>query len=60
MAKIKVEVEVPNDCRDCVHFDFYSEVCNLFNDDVFYDEDTDVYEHCDKCKLAEVKDVKEN
>lgn len=30
MAKIKVEIEVPRDCRDCEHFDFNLEVCNLF------------------------------
>lgn len=56
MAKISVEIEVPSDCRDCEHFDFNLEVCNLFNDDVFYDEDKDIYERCDKCKQAEVKD----
>ena len=54
--KIKVEIEVSNDCRDCEYFDFNLEVCNLFNDDVFYDEYKDIYEHCDKCKQAEVKD----
>ena len=54
--KIKVEIEVPSDCRDCEHFDFHLEVCNLFNDDVFYDDDKDIYERCDKCKQAEVKD----
>ena len=56
MPKIKVEIEVPIDCRYCEHFDFNLEVCNLFNDDVFYDEDKDIYERCDKCKQAEVED----
>lgn len=56
MAKIKVEIEVPRDCRDCEHFDFYSEVCNLFNYDVFYDDYKDIYERCDECKQAEVKE----
>ena len=59
MAKIKVEIEVPRDCRECKHFDFHLEVCKLFNSDVFYDEDKDVYEHCNECKQAEVKDGKE-
>lgn len=57
MPKIKVEIEVPSDCRDCEHFDFYSEVCNLFDDDVFYDEDKDTYERCWKCTQAEVKNA---
>lgn len=56
MPKIKVEVEVPNDCRDCEHFDFYLEVCNLFNNDVFYDEDKDIYERCNECEQAEVEE----
>lgn len=60
MAKIKVEIEVPRDCRECKYFDFHFEVCKLFNSDVFYDEDKDVYEHCNECKQAEVKDGKEN
>ena len=54
--KIRLEIEVPRDCRDCEHFYFNSEVCNLFNDDVFYDEDKDIYEHCNECKQSEVKD----
>ena len=53
MPKIRVELEVPNDCRDCEHFDSYLEVCNLFNNDVFYDEDKDIYERCKECKQAE-------
>lgn len=56
MPKIMAEIEVPIDCRDCEHFDFYSETCNLFDDDVFYDVDKDIYEHCWKCKQAEVKE----
>ena len=58
MSKIRVEIEVPIDCRYCEHFDFHLEVCNLFNDDVFYDNDKDIYERCDKCKQAEVEDEK--
>ena len=57
MVKIRVELEVPIDCRDCEHFDFHSEVCNLFNDDIFYDEDKDTYERCWKCTQAEVEDA---
>ena len=56
MAKIKVEIEVPKDCRDCEHFDFNLEVCYIFNDEVFYDDDKYIYERCDKCKQAEVED----
>ena len=55
MPKIKVESKVPIDCRDCEHFDFNLEVWNLFNSDVFYDDDKDIYERCDKCKQAEVE-----
>lgn len=32
MPKIRIELKVPNDCRDCEHFDFYLEMCNLFDD----------------------------
>ena len=56
MPKIQVEIEVPRDCRDCEHFDFYLEVCNLFNNDVFYDEDKDIYERCKECEQAEVEE----
>ena len=59
MPKIKVEIEVPRDCRDCEHFDFYLEVCNLFNNDVFYDEDKDIYERCNECKQSEVQKIKQ-
>ena len=58
MAKIRVEIEVPRDCRDCEYFDFNLEVCNIFNDDVFYDKDKYIYERCNECKQAEVKDDK--
>ena len=54
MPKIKVEIEVPIDCRDCEYFDFNLEVCNIFNDDVFYDDGKDIYERCNECKQAEV------
>lgn len=60
MRKIRVEAEVPNDCRDCEHFNFCSETCDLFDEDVFYDEDKDIYEHCWKCKQAEVLDENQN
>lgn len=60
MSKIKIEIEVPIDCRDCEYFDFNLEVCNIFNDDVFYDEDKDIYERCNECKQAEVKDENQN
>ena len=56
MPKIRVKVEVPNDCRDCEHFDSYLEVCNLFNDDIFYNEDKDIYEHYKECEQAEVEE----
>ena len=56
MPKISIEVEVPNDCRDCEHFDSYLEVCNLFNDDIFYNEDKDIYEHCKECEQTEVEE----
>ena len=56
MPKIRIEIKVPRDCRDCEHFDFHLEVCTLFNDDVLYDDDKDIYEHCNECKQAEVKD----
>ena len=56
MPKIRGEVEVPRDCRDGEHFDVFLEVCNLFNDDVFYDDDKDIYERCNECKQAEVEE----
>ena len=60
MPKIKVEIEVPIDCRDCKHFDFNLEVCNIFNDDIFYDYDKDIYERCNECKQAEVNNENKN
>ena len=60
MAKIKIEIEVPKDCRDCEYFDFNLEVCNIFNDDVFYDKDKDIYERCNECKQAEIEDENQN
>lgn len=57
MPKIRVEIEVPRDCcDDCQFFNFSLEMCNLFDDDVFYDEDKDIYERCKQCKQAEMEE----
>lgn len=60
MPKIKIEIEVPKDCGDCKYFHFHSEVCNLFDEDVFFDDDEEVYERCWECKQAEVEDENQN
>lgn len=57
MPKIRVEIEVPRDCcDDCQFFDFSLEMCNLFDDEVFYDVDKEIYVRCKQCKQAEVEE----
>lgn len=55
MAKIKVEIEVPNNCKDCFMFDGEYRYCELFDSRISYDVSTDNWERCDKCKQAEVE-----
>lgn len=55
MAKIKVEIEVPNDgCKCCIMFDAEYRVCELFNCYRPYNYDMDNYERCEQCKQGEV------
>lgn len=60
MPKIKVEteVEVPKNCRDCVHR--YGNKCHLFDRELtsygnIRDDDWG-YIRCDECKQAEVEE----
>jgi hypothetical protein len=45
MTKIRVEFEVPENCKDCMMFDNY----------IIYDLYTDSFKRCDECKQAEVE-----
>ena len=56
MPKIRVEIEVPNNCKDCFMFDGEYRYCELFDSRISYDVSTDNWERCDKCKQAEVKE----
>lgn len=66
MAKIKVELEVPNDkyceredivCPMCLEGNWGICYCCLFNVDLEMDEENSHYcIRCDKCKQAEVKE----
>lgn len=60
MAKIKVEIEVPNDgCKCCIMFDAEYRVCELFNCYRPYNYDMDNYERCEQCKQGEVQKIKQ-
>ena len=55
MPKIRVELEVPRDCRDCEHR--YGNKCNLFDRELtsygnIRDDDWG-YIRCDECKQAD-------
>lgn len=55
MTKIKVELEVPENCKFCSMFDYEYNVCNLFNRFIPYDEEANIYTRCDECKQKEVQ-----
>ncbi len=55
MAKIKVEFEVPENCKDCMMFDGEYGYCDLFDNYIIYDIYTDSFKRCDECKQAEVE-----
>lgn len=57
MTKIRVEIEVPESCAFCSMFDYEYRVCDLFNYFIPYDEETNTFKRCDKCKQAEVEDA---
>lgn len=57
MPKIKVELEVPNDCRKCDHR--YDNECWLFYRELtMYENGGDDWGfiRCDECKQAEVEE----
>lgn len=61
MAKIRVEIEVPNGkyCRTCEYCKYVSSdyaVCRLFDNAIILRELDKIPERCKKCKQAEVKD----
>lgn len=55
MTKIRVEIEVPENCKDCMMFYGESRYCDLFDRYISYDSDTDNFNRCDECKQAEVE-----
>lgn len=69
MAKIKVEIEVPNDkycdsedtlCPVCMEGYWNKWYCAIFDKDLEIDSDSSYCVRCKECKQAEVKDGKEN
>lgn len=56
MPKIRVEIEVPENCKDCMMFYGESRYCDLFDRYISYDTDTDNFNRCDECKQAEVEE----
>lgn len=58
MAKIKVEIEVPENCAHCKFFTILTGRCDIFGSLVeeSYDKQHFMIERCDECKQAEVKD----
>ena len=57
MPKIRVEIEVPNDCKECDNR--YNNKCWLFDRELtIYDNDGDEWGfiRCEECKQAEVKE----
>lgn len=56
MAKIKVEIEVPENCKDCMMFDGEYRYCDLFDNYIIYDVYENSFKRCDECKQSEVKD----
>ena len=55
MAKIKVEFEAPENCKDCMMFDGEYGYCDLFDKYIIYDLYTDIFKRCEECKHAEVE-----
>lgn len=56
MAKIKVEIEVPENCKDCMMFNGEYRYCDLFDNYIIYDVYENSFKRCDECKQSEVKD----
>lgn len=56
MANIKVEIKVPDNCKDCFMFDGEYRYCELFDSRIAYNESTDNWNRCEQCKQAEVEE----
>lgn len=61
MAKIRVEIEVPNSkyCRTCEYCKYIASdyaVCSLFDNAIILQELDKVPERCDECIQAEVEE----
>lgn len=57
MPKIRVEIEVPNNCVYCKFFNVSKWECDIFGERVKESSNTQhfIIEHCEQCKQAEVK-----
>lgn len=58
MAKIKVEIEVPENCKNCMMFDDEYRYCVLFSNYITLDVYNNIFKRCDECKQAEIQDDK--
>lgn len=57
MPKIRVEIEVPENCKNCMMFDDEYRYCVLFGNYIPLDVHNNIFKRCEKCKQAEVKDA---
>lgn len=60
MPTIKIEIEVPEDCRNCNYSDLFigskTGTCTKFKAKIFRDSDSYNFQRCQECIDAEVKD----
>lgn len=59
MRKIKVEIEVPKNCKKCMMFDDEYRYCVLFGKYIPFDVHNNIFNPCDECIRSEVEDGKD-
>ena len=50
-----IAIELIDDCRECCFFDGYLDKCNFYDDDIFYNDETDKCEPCKECRKDETE-----
>ena len=56
MPKIRVEIEVPENCLYCRFFTMLTGRCDIFGEILKVDEKSITFEPCEQCKEAEVEE----
>lgn len=56
MPKIRVEIEVPENCKNCMLFDDEYRYCVLFSNPIILDVHNNIFKRCEKCRQAEVEE----